>query len=66
MFGRKKDKPEAPHADSKANECPEREDADALMRSTLSTLDRSLALKREAREKTQRFVGSLRPIAKAR
>ena len=64
MFGRKKDKAAAPPEEAQ----PERaEDADALMRQTLNTLDQSLAAKRECREKTARFVGSLRPlVAKAR
>ena len=66
MFGRKKDKAEARTDESKSEEKSEHADADALMQQTLRTLDQSLALKREAREKTQRFVGSLRPLAKAR
>jgi chorismate synthase len=66
MFGHKKAKVEAQSGESKPQERPEHEDADALMRYTLRTLDQSIALRREAREKTQRFVGSLRPLAKAR
>jgi hypothetical protein len=72
MFGRKKDlRAEAHPAESKFRENPESEpaepaDADVFMRHTLRTLDQTLALKREAREKTQRFVGSLRSFAKVR
>lgn len=61
MFGRKPkaEKPEARPEKAKT-------EADMLVQKTLATLDQSLAMKREAREKTQRFVGSLQPFVKAR
>ena len=60
MFGRKlKVVKEAQHEHAQR----EPEDADSLVKKTLDTLDQSLAAKREAREKTARFVGSLRPLA---
>jgi hypothetical protein len=64
MFGRKQKHEKHEERDDEAK--AETVDADAIMKQALNTLDRSLAIKREAREKTARFVGSLRPLAKAR
>lgn len=65
MFGRKLKHPkEDRHAPDEQRE--PRDDADSLVKKTLDTLDQSLAVKREAREKTARFVGSLRPLAAKR
>jgi hypothetical protein len=73
MFGRKlKAVKEAPHEperrehDRREHDRRQPEDAESLVKATLDTLDQSLAAKREAREKTVRFVGSLRPLAAKR
>lgn len=66
MFGRKPKEAKSDGQQSGGEHKDGAQDADALMRLTLRTLDQSLAIKREAREKTARFVGSLRPFAKAR
>ena len=63
MFGRKlkKEAEERERGDQQ-----ERQEAEVLVKQTLVTLEQALAVRREAREKTQRFVGSMRPLAKAR
>lgn len=65
MFGRKqRDEEERDREEESRDErCAK---ADSLVRETLAELNRGLAVKREVREKTARFVGSLRPLVKAR
>lgn len=64
MFGR--DKRQAAAEEQEHERAHERDEAETLMKQTLASLDKSLAVKREVREKTTRFVGSLRPLSKTR
>lgn len=60
MFGLKRKKDDEKEEREKEECCAE---ADSLVKETLSELNRGVVVKREVREKTARFVGSLRPIA---
>lgn len=64
MFALKRKKAESEKVEQEQR-CPEAE-AEELHQRTLSELNRGLVVKREVREKTARFVGTLRPMAKAR
>lgn len=64
MFGLKRKKVESEKVEpDEERRCAE---AEELHQRTLSELNRGLVVKREVREKTARFVGTLRPMAKAR